>query len=41
MSTDFALDRADDCIRLAEVWIEADAMIGDTVERLLDDWNDQ
>lgn len=41
LSVDFALDHVNDCIRLAEVWIETDAMIGDTVEHLLNDWNDQ
>ena len=39
--SDFAMERVDDCIRLAEVWIETDAMVGDTVEHLLGDWTAQ
>ncbi len=35
---DFAEDRLNDCVRLADVWLSADGMLGDTVDGLLGDW---
>ncbi len=37
-TSDFADDRIGDCIRLAEMWLSADSMLGDNFDTLLDDW---
>ncbi len=38
-TTDFSDARIDDCVRLADVWLSANGMIGDTVDDLLNDWS--
>lgn len=37
-TSDFSETRLSDCVRLVHIWIEADGMLGDTVEGLLGSW---
>lgn len=38
-TTDYAEVRIDDCVRLVEIWLSVDSMIGDTAGDVLDDWS--
>ena len=40
-TADFSDAHLKDCIRLADVWLSAEGMLGDTVEDLLCDWAEQ
>ncbi|MBR3131313.1 hypothetical protein IKG31_01935 [Candidatus Saccharibacteria bacterium] len=39
-TANFSDSRLKDCVRLADVWLSADGMLGDTSESLLDDWTE-
>ena len=39
-TANFSDTRLKDCVRLADVWLSADGMLGDTAETLLDDWTE-
>ena len=36
--TDYAKQNIADCVRLAEIWLEADGMLGDTAEDVVGQW---
>ena len=40
-TSDFAESHVEDCVRLAHIWMEADGMLGDTVEGLLGSWEEE